>query len=230
MNKRQDVLKPLVLLSGGQDSITALGVIIDLAGKQHVQCVSFDYGQKHKVELECAKEICKKYNLPHHVFSTDILSQLGDSALTTNGDVNQKHPRFNNLPASFVPNRNMFLLTVAHGLAQKLGLNMIVAGFCQTDYSGYPDCRQEFMLSMESTLYLSSFTNVSIFTPLMYLTKAQTFDQAERVGFLEDVIELSHTCYNGDREHKHDWGYGCGECPACKLRKKGWEEYGNSRR
>ena len=152
---------------------------------------------------------------------------LNDSALlANNGDsVNEQHKSNADLPASFVPGRNALFLTIAHAYAQKHGALNIVGGMCQTDYSGYPDCRAEFITSLENALNLGYETSISIQAPLMYLDKVATFALADIHGVLDVVLEHSHTCYNGDRSIRHEWGYGCGECPACKLRAKGWERY-----
>jgi len=213
----------VVVLSGGQDSVTCLGVA--LKGFEKVYAIGFRYGQKHAVELAQAEVICAKHNVPFVIHEIPSLSLLADSALTTAGDVNQLHHRDTSLPASFVPNRNALFLTIAHAFAQKVGADTIVTGVCQTDYSGYPDCRQLFIESLEEALNVGYNTSIRIETPLMYLNKAETFLLAEHAGFMEDVLELSHTCYNGDRTHRHDWGYGCGECPACKLRAVGYKSY-----
>lgn len=157
-----------------------------------------------------------------------MLSALGDSALindTEHTDVSAPHHANAALPASFVPNRNALFLTTAHAYAQKVGAEVLYTGVCQTDYSGYPDCREEFVNMLAETLNVGYLTNIVIETPLMYLTKADTFKLAEDFGFLQTVIEDSHTCYNGDRSKMHSWGRGCGECPACKLRAKGYEEF-----
>ena len=215
----------VVVLSGGQDSVTCLGFAMKCYEK--VVAVSFGYGQKHAVELEAASAICAKHNIQHTVLSMPVLNELGDSALlaTSSNSVNEKHHHKTNLPASFVPNRNALFLTAAHALAQKVGAKYVVTGVSQTDYSGYPDCRLKFIRSLEASLNLGAESNVSIITPLISKSKAETFLLAKQVGILDDVLALSHTCYNGDHEHFHDWGYGCGECPACRLRAKGWEEY-----
>lgn len=215
--------KALLIFSGGQDSTTLLG----WAKKEYdiVEAVTFMYGQKHEVEIEQSKIICRKYRIKQYLINIDFLSQIVDSALTTRGDVSQSHARLKHLPASFVPNRNAIFITLAHALAQKIGAEILITGVCETDYSGYPDCRAVFIDSIQKTLHLASDTLIHIVTPLMKINKAQTFQLAENVGILDDVIELSHTCYNGDRTHRHDWGYGCGECPACKIRQEGWLQY-----
>lgn len=215
----------LVVLSGGQDSVTCLGV----AKKCYltVSAVCFDYGQKHAVELESARLVCEKHNVPLTIIKVDALKDIADSALFMNstGSVNDGHSRISNLPASFVPNRNAMFLTIAHALAQKIGAKYLVTGVSQTDYSGYPDCRSGFIHKLQEALNAGSEATIKIITPLINKNKAETFLLSERAGVLEDVINISHTCYNGDHETFHDWGYGCGECPACQLRAKGWEEY-----
>lgn len=216
----------LVVLSGGQDSVTCLGVAWNLG--YNVHCISFKYGQKHEVELECAQKICNDFSIPLRIVDLSFLGQLVTSALTGDGDVNQPHELKTDLPASFVPNRNALFLTVAHAYAQEIGADVIYTGVCQTDYSGYPDCRDLFIKSFQCALNLGYDTGIEIVTPLMYLTKAQTFALAQGCGVLDVVIEDTHTCYNGDREHRHPWGYGCGECNACELRAKGWKEFSDA--
>lgn len=231
MNKLDSLVFPVknhnaavVVLSGGQDSTTCLGLALNNYDK--VYAVGFSYGQRHTVELACAAQICKEHNVPFELFEIPALKMLGNSALIGNeGDVNAKHEQHDNLPASFVPNRNAMFLTIAHAYAQKVGAKYVVTGVCETDYSGYPDCRRVFIETLEASLNVGYETDISFVTPLMNLTKAETFELADRVGFLTTVIEQSHTCYNGVRRRLHDWGYGCGECPACKLRKAGYEEW-----
>lgn len=214
----------VVVLSGGQDSVTCLGLALRMF--EHVLAVGFHYGQRHSIELDCAREICKKHNVPFTEFNIDILSQLGDSALvTTDKDVSAKHHHNDKLPASFVPNRNAFFLTAAHAVAQSVQAGYLMTGVCETDYSGYPDCREEFVKHLQMTLNNGADTDIQILTPLMYLNKAETFALAESVGFLETVLEDSHTCYNGVRDNRHEWGYGCGTCPACELRSLGYHSY-----
>lgn len=220
--------KALVVLSGGQDSVTCLGVAIKDHGPENVECVGFVYGQRHSIEIDQARTICDGLGLQFHSFSIPALTELADSALVeTASDISAKHHRKSNLPASFVPNRNALFLTIAHALAQKIGADHVYTGVCQTDYSGYPDCRQAFIDSLEMALNIGYETNITIHTPLMYLTKAETFRLAENSEILDVVLEHSHTCYNGVRDKRHEWGYGCGECPACKLRAQGWEQYVN---
>ncbi len=218
----------VVVLSGGQDSVTCLGLALKEYSK--VYAIGFHYSQKHAIELEQAGKICEKFNVPFTLLSIPMLGELGDSALVAtnnleNDDVCEKHHRNPNLPASFVPNRNALFLTTAHAYAQTVGAEVLITGVCETDYSGYPDCRNAFIVHLEETLNVGYETNIEIRTPLMYLDKAQTFMLAQEVGFLDTVINDSHTCYNGDRTQMHDWGAGCGKCPACELRAKGYEEF-----
>lgn len=215
--------KALVIFSGGQDSTTCLGWTMNRFDE--VECISFNYGQKHSIELQQAAKICDKYGVKQTVVDISFLGTLVDSALTSNGDVNQSHPRLKNLPASFVPNRNALFITLSHAYAQKIGADTLVTGVCETDFSGYPDCRQVFIDALAHALHLASDVRIKIETPLMYLDKAATFKLAADNGVLDDVLNLSHTCYNGDHETQHDWGYGCGECPACKVRERGWLKY-----
>ena len=216
--------KALIVFSGGQDSTTCLGWAKNRY--EEIECISFFYGQKHLIELEKSKEICKLEGIKQTIINIDFLGGLVNSALTSNGDVSAKHQDNNDLPASFVPNRNALFLTLAHAYAQKIKAQDIITGTCQTDYSGYPDCRREFIDLLEKTLNLGSATNLKIITPLMDLTKAETFKLAEKENCLKLVINYSHTCYNGSVIF-NEWGSGCGECPACELRKKGFYEYKN---
>jgi len=214
-------MKAIVIFSGGQDSTTCLYWAINRY--KEVEAITFNYGQKHSIELEQAKIICEKENIKHTIIDMSFLNTIVESALTSNGDINQVNKK--GLPTSFVPNRNQIFITLAHSFAQKIGAETLITGVCQTDYSGYPDCRESFIKAIEWSTNLGSQENIKIETPLMYLTKAETFLLAEKEKCLIEVINLSHTCYNGDRTNLHIWGYGCGECPACELRKKGYIEY-----
>lgn len=214
----------LVVFSGGQDSTTCLGWAINHFDL--VKTITFDYGQRHAIEIEQAQKITDKLGVSNVIFSINAFEQLSDSALINKAeDIAAGHSHKPDLPASYVPNRNALMLTIAHAYAQKTGFKNIVTGVCQTDYSGYPDCREDFIKSLEQSLNLGSESDIRILTPLMYLTKAQTFALAEEEKILDTVLEMSHTCYNGLRETRHAWGYGCGECPACQLRANGWQEY-----
>lgn len=215
--------KALVVLSGGQDSVTCLY----WARKYYdeVEAITFAYGQKHSVEVHCAQEVCLRLDTKQTIVDISFLKKLNDSAMVHSGDVTKTLP--NGLPTSFVPNRNATMLTLSHMYAQKIEAEAVITGVCQTDYSGYPDCRRDFVNEMERALNLGSQTAIKIITPLMYLNKAETFKMAQDLDVLYDVCEYSHTCYEGIRglENRHNWGYGCGICPACKLREEGWLEF-----
>jgi len=214
--------KAVVIFSGGQDSTTCLGWAKNRYDE--VVAMTFFYGQKHNIEIERAKEICKIMGVEQHIIDIPFFGQLVDSALTHNGVVNEKHSRIENLPASFVPNRNQMFITIAHAFAQKIGADTLITGVCETDYSGYPDCRNEFIKSIEQSTNLGSSQNIKIETPLMYLNKAETFKMAEQENIIDIVLNYSHTCYNGSEE-RNSWGYGCGSCPACNLRHQGYRQY-----
>lgn len=213
--------KAVVIFSGGQDSTTCLCWAINRFDE--VEAITFNYGQKHSVEVEQAEKICLMKGIKQTIINIDFLGTLVNSALTSNGDVNEKNEI--GLPSSFVPNRNQLFITLAHAYAQKIGAEAIITGVCQTDYSGYPDCRQVFIDAISLASYLGSTKRVDIITPLMYLDKAQTWKMAEDEGCIDEVINLSHTCYNGNRSTDWEWGYGCNSCPACELRKNGYNEY-----
>ncbi len=216
--------KALVVFSGGQDSTTCLGWAKNRF--EYVESITFDYGQKHKVEIAQAQKIALLLHVKNTLLSLDAFSQLNDSALIdSTQDIGAHHRVHTNLPASFVPNRNAIFFTLAHAFAQKQGIEHIIIGVNQTDYSGYPDCREPFVKALELALNLGSETNIIFHYPLMHLTKAETFALSKEEGVLDLVINESHTCYNGDHSEKHAWGYGCGECPACVLRKQGWAAY-----
>lgn len=222
MDKRNH--KALVVLSGGQDSVTCLGWA--LACYKEVIAISFAYNQKHLVELQCATKVCEKYKVNHRIVNLgQLVTNLVTSALTGPGEVGVPHPYKPGLPSSFVPGRNALFLVLAHAYAQEQRADVIVAGVCETDYSGYPDCRENFVSQLGGALNTGYQAHIQIVTPLMHLNKAQTFELTDEIGFLDEVLENSHTCYNGDHEHRHEWGYGCGTCPACELREKGFQEF-----
>jgi len=219
--------KCLVVLSGGQDSITCLGIA--LGNFAQVEAISFAYNQRHAVELTAAAMVCKRHNVPHKVVQLgQTFADLVNSALlshsTDDTATAQPHPDKPGLPASFVPGRNALFLTLAHAYAQTIGAGFLMTGVCETDYSGYPDCRAEFIEALQSTLNLGYQTNIVILTPLMNVNKAETFALAADYNFLQEVLELSQTCYNGDTT-VNEWGKGCGHCPACILRERGYREF-----
>ena len=216
----------LVLFSGGQDSTTCL--FWALTHFARVEAIGFDYGQTHAVELAQARQIAEAADVPYVV--NDLSGLLGGSALVEGGDTNAAHALAPDLPASFVPGRNALFLTLAasHGFLRQIP--DLVGGMCETDYSGYPDCRLGFIQSQETTLALALDAPLRIHTPLMHLTKAETWKLARDLGtvrgldVLETVREMSHTDYHGDRSERHAWGYGKLDNPASVLRAKGYQE------
>lgn len=216
--------KALIVFSGGQDSTTCLGWALNKFN--YVETITFDYGQKHKVEIKQAEKIATILNVKNTVLNINAFTQLNDSALINcDLDISSSHSTKKNLPASFVPNRNAIFFTLAHAFAQKQDIDNIIIGVNQTDYSGYPDCREDFILALENSLNLGSESNIKFHYPLIHLTKAETFKMSKDENVLDIVINESHTCYNGNHTTKSDWGYGCGECPACILRKDGWRNF-----
>lgn len=214
----------VVVLSGGQDSMTCLALA--LARHEKVYAVSFLYGQKHRTELAQAALVADRHSVPHSILDLSFFGAMVTSELTHDaGDTTQPHAYKPGLPASFVPNRNALFLVLAHAQAQEMGAKYIYTGVCQTDYSGYPDCREDFIAHMEATLNIGYETDIEIITPMMNIDKAATFQLADDLGTLAEIIEDSHTCYNGDRTIRHEWGYGCGKCPACVIRKNGYTEF-----
>ncbi len=211
----------LVLFSGGQDSTTCLYWARERF--RYVVAIGFDYGQKHRIELEQARRIADMAGVPYDVY--DVRGTLSGSALTEHDkDVAASHEQNPELPASFLPARNALFLTIAAGHAYRLGIADLVGGMCQTDYSGYPDCRRVFIDAMATSLSLALDRDLRIHTPLMYLTKAETWRLAAELGILDIIVEHTHTDYNGERSERHAWGYGKLDNPASILRAKGYEE------
>lgn len=214
----------VVVLSGGQDSMTCLHLA--MARHDRVIAVSFLYGQKHRTELRQAALVADRYGIPHAIIDLSFFGQMVTSELTHDGgDTTQPHAYKPGLPASFVPNRNALFLTLAHAIAQEQNAKYIYTGVCQTDFSGYPDCRQQFISAQEEALNIGYETDIRIVTPMMDIDKAATFALADRLGCLAEILEDSHTCYNGDRSIRHDYGYGCGKCPACEIREHGYVRF-----
>ncbi len=211
--------KCLVVLSGGQDSTTCLYWAIAHYGKENVSAVGFDYGQRHLLELDCAKEICDDVNVPFEVIKTPIINELSANALTRDDiEVDEEKPQ-DTVPNTFVEGRNLLFLSYAAIYAKTHGITDLVTGVCETDFSGYPDCRDMFIKSLNVTLNLAMDYDFVIHTPLMWLTKAQVWEMAHKLGVLDVIKNKTLTCYNGVK------GEGCGNCPSCKLRKKGYEEF-----
>ncbi|MEK4495697.1 7-cyano-7-deazaguanine synthase QueC [Ureibacillus sp. FSL W8-0352] len=213
--------KAIVVFSGGQDSTTCLFWAKEQF--KEVEAVTFDYGQRHRLEIECAKEIAKKVGVKHHILDMSLLNQLAPNALTRD-DIEVEEGKDGELPSTFVPGRNLLFLSFAGVLASQVGAKHIVTGVCETDFSGYPDCRDVFIKSLNVTMNLAMDDTFVIHTPLMWLTKAQTWELADQLGVLDFVRNNTLTCYNGIIAD------GCGECPACKLRKRGLDEYLRSRK
>jgi len=223
----------LVLFSGGQDSTTCLAWALDRFAR--VETIGFDYGQRHAIELDCRARLVDGLRALRadwaarlgdgHTLSIPTLSDISDTALTRDVAIAMGE---DGLPNTFVPGRNLVFLTFAAALAYRRGIVHIVGGMCETDYSGYPDCRDETIRALQKALALGTARPFELHTPLMWLSKAATWQLAFDLGGagLVDLIrDHSHTCYLGERGARHDWGFGCGECPACSLRAKGWREY-----
>ncbi|PYF06779.1 7-cyano-7-deazaguanine synthase QueC [Ureibacillus chungkukjangi] len=208
--------KAIVVFSGGQDSTTCLFWAKERYAE--VEAVTFDYGQRHCLEIECAKEIAKELDVKHHILDMSLLNQLAPNALTRT-DIEVADGEDGELPSTFVPGRNLLFMSFAGVLASQVGAKHIVTGVCETDFSGYPDCRDIFIKSLNVTLNLSMDDTFVIETPLMWLNKAQTWELADKLGALDFVRERTLTCYNGVIAD------GCGECPSCKLRQNGLDEY-----
>jgi len=217
--------KAYILLSGGQDSFVCLAWALHQFSE--VEAVSISYGQRHSRELYYAAKIASHFRVRHTIYQTgDFLKSIAESSLLNEENHNTMHRQAENLPASFVPNRNGLFLTIISNHAFKNNEKRIhiIIGTCETDYSGYPDCRDNYIKAKSVELSLGLDRPVTIFTPLMWKTKAQTFEMADQYGKLQELNELTLTCYNGV-ETMNKWGRGCGECPACKLRKKGFDEF-----
>jgi 7-cyano-7-deazaguanine synthase len=221
----------LVLFSGGQDSTACLAWALERY--RHVETVGFDYGQRHRVELACRPQVraALAQSFPEwsgrlandHLLDLKLLGQISDTALT---DARAIEMQANGLPNTFVPGRNLLFLSFAATIAYRRNLSVLVGGMCETDYSGYPDCRDNTLKALQVALSLGMATPMTVETPLMWLDKAATWALTQRLGgdaLVELVIEHTHSCYLGDRSQRHPWGYGCGACPACELRRKGYE-------
>ncbi len=223
----------LVLFSGGQDSTTCLAWALQRF--ERVETVGFDYGQRHRVELAqraalraalaAIKPEWKERLGADHRIDLAALGAISDTALTNEKAIEMGAK---NLPNTFVPGRNLIFFAFAGALAYRRNLTRIVGGMCETDFSGYPDCRDDTIKAMQVALNLGMESRFVLETPLMWLDKAQSWAMAEEIGgerLVQAIVELSHTCYLGERGERHDWGYGCGECPACKLRAQGYAKW-----
>jgi 7-cyano-7-deazaguanine synthase len=225
--------RALVLFSGGQDSTVALAWALERF--EAVETVGFDYGQRHRIELDCRLRIRDRLPVlspayaqrlgPDHLLDLTTLGSISETALTRDSEIAFAE---SGLPTTFVPGRNLIFLSYAAAIAYRRDCKHIVLGVCETDYSGYPDCRDDTIKAMQVALGLGLDRRLVLHTPLMWRDKAQTFALAKHIGgqpLLDLVIEESHSCYLGDRTTRHDWGYGCGHCPACELRAKGYAAF-----
>jgi len=230
----------LVLLSGGQDSTVCLAWALERF--ERVETIGFDYAQRHRVEIDARVRVRERISAlrsdwaqrlgEDHLVRLDALAALSDTALTCETAIEIAE---NGLPTTFVPGRNLVFFAFAGALAYRRGAKHIVAGMCETDYSGYPDCRDDTLKAMQLALNLGMERRFVIHAPLMWIDKAATFALAHAIGgdaFIDLLVEHTHTCYLGDRTQRHDWGYGCGSCPACRLRAEGfarWKTGGTDR-
>lgn len=225
--------KALVLFSGGQDSTTCLAWAADRY--EVVETIGFDYGQRHRVELDARQHVLEAMRAQSpdwaprigadHMVDLGVLGAISDTALTSDTEIKMAA---NGLPNTFVPGRNLVFLTMASAVAYRRGLDVIVGGMCETDFSGYPDCRDDTIKALQVAVSLGMGQRFTFDTPLMWIDKAQTWALADDLGgqaFVDLVVEHTHTCYHGDRSQRFDWGYGCGTCPACELRKNGFEKW-----
>lgn len=225
--------KALVLFSGGQDSTVCLAWA--LSKFDHVETIGFDYGQRHRIELECRLSVLDQFKdqFPQwasklgedRVIDLSWLGQISDCALT---EERQIELSANGLPNTFVPGRNLVFFLISSAIAYRRGLDTLVGGMCQTDFSGYPDCREDTLKALQVATNLGMASSFRFETPLMWINKADTYALGNTLGgtaLLNIIQEYTHTCYMGDRKQRHEWGYGCGTCPACELRKNGWEKY-----
>ncbi len=223
----------LVLFSGGQDSTVCLAQALDT--HDYVETIGFAYGQRHDIELRTRLEVLQRMKEafplwaqklgPDHPLELPTLGRISETSLTRTVAIEMAE---GGLPNTFVPGRNLLFFTYAAALGYRRGITALIGGMCETDYSGYPDCRNDTLETLEKAISLGMDKPFEIITPLMYVDKAGTWALAERLGgqpLLDLIIEATHTCYLGDRDHRHPWGYGCGTCPACVLRAKGWETW-----
>lgn len=223
----------LLLFSGGQDSTVCLAWALERYSR--VETVGFDYGQRHAIELSCRhtvrEEISERFSRwrkrlgADHMIELAEFGRISDTALTRNVAIEMQQ---NGLPNTFVPGRNLLFFTYAAAIAYRRGLMALVGGMCETDFSGYPDCREETLQALAKAIRLGTAKDLVIETPLMHLTKAQTWRLAHQLGgdaLASLIVEHTHSCYLGERGKRHDWGYGCGNCPACALRARGYKEW-----
>lgn len=223
----------LVMFSGGQDSTTCLAWALQRHAR--VETIGFDYGQRHRIELDCREPVRRAVAALNpvwaerlgedHLLSIPVVAEISDTSLTSAAQIRMND---NGLPNTFVPGRNLMFLTLAAALAYRRDLTVLVGGMCETDYSGYPDCRDQTMIAMQHALTLGMARPIDIETPLMWLDKAATWQLAHDLGgaaLIEVIRDATHTCYLGERGQRQPWGHGCGTCPACALRAAGYERW-----
>ena len=227
------VKKALVLFSGGQDSTTCLAWALN--HYDTVETIGFRYGQRHAVELDVRPKILEKMRRfaidwpgelgPDHICDLSLISDISETAMTADMEIRMME---NGLPNTFVPGRNLMFLTVAAMLAYRRGLNVLVGGMCEPDFSGYPDCRDDAIQALQVALNIGMDTRLNLVTPLMWKNKKETWQLAFDLGgqsLVDLIVQDTHTCYMGTHDQLHEWGYGCGKCPACMLRKRGFTQY-----
>lgn len=219
-------MKAVVIFSGGQDSTTCL--LRSLKENDETVALTFNYGQKNLVEIECAKNICRSLNIRQEIIDVSDIFQKVECTpyLHKDGILGGKSDIDSGLPSTWVPNRNMLFIVLAHCYALKIGFDKVITGVNAVDYSGYPDCRPEFISALRHAIFESVPSGkVEIEAPLIRMSKAEIWKEAYDLNGIQVIKELTHTCYNGDHVTKHEWGYGCGECDSCKIRKSSYEEF-----
>ena len=225
--------KALIMFSGGQDSATCLAWALEKY--DYIETVGFNYDQRHSVEMECRETVLSKVrlNFPEwnkklsddHIIDLSSLGKISDTSLTRNMEITLNEE---GLPSTFVPGRNLIFLNFSAAIAYRRGINILIGGMCESDFSGYPDCRKETLDAKMKAISLGLDKEFILETPLMYLSKSEAWKKAEKLGgkrLIDIIIEDSHSCYKGHRNKRYEWGYGCNSCPACDLRAKGWSSY-----
>jgi len=225
--------KALILFSGGQDSATCLAWALERY--QHVETVGFDYDQRHSVEMQCRdavrgqvsslKPVWEDRLGPDHIIDLSVLGRISETSLTRDVEIEMNET---GLPSTFVPGRNLIFLNFGAALGYRRGITTLIGGMCEADFSGYHDCRQDTLDATMKSISMGMDRAFTLETPLMHVSKAGAWDMARKIGgdaLVSVILEYTHTCYLGDRDQRHDWGYGCGTCPACDLRAKGWQQY-----
>lgn len=226
-------VKALLLFSGGQDSATCLAWALDRYDR--VETVGFDYEQRHSVEMQCREQVRNKVAAlkpkwqsrlgPDHIVDLSVLGEISETSLTRDVEIELNET---GLPSTFVPGRNLIFLNFGAALGYRRGMTILIGGMCEADFSGYPDCRQDTLDATMKSISMGMDREFTLETPLMHISKAGAWEMARQLGgkdLIEVILEFTHTCYMGVRGQRHDWGYGCGTCPACDLREKGWNHY-----